>query len=777
MKLLSCHIDNFGCLSDYNLNFDGKKTVILEENGWGKSTFAAFLRVMFYGLTGAKKKSLSDNDRKRFLPWQGGVYGGSLTFYAKGKTYTLTRHFKEKDSTDFFELRDAETNLPSRDFSENIGEELFGIDSESFARTVFVGQDDIPVDVTSGINAKLGNLAEESGDMNRFTDAMDIIKGELNALSSSRKTGEIYKLTDKIAALETEERSGYGLEKEMETVSQKITEANGKKLELKAKKADCEKRETEANDQERLQSAYSMLNNLKGDLEKKKAELQNAKRAFPNEVPTEDELQKAYQAADAYKTLADEVKRSILSEEEEARLSGLMAAFGTEIPDEGTFRTKSREIQSAFSKRNEILHEIDRAEERIEDAEKNEAGETKKKIGAELLLIPALCLIAGAVAVGLFLRDFWVYALIAGVAGVILLILALVLTGKHKKLAQEFSEDVTRLTNARDASGAELDALDRNAAAFLDRFGLSYDPGAFYSDCSYIADELSAYRTLKSRKTAADEASSKSDGHRKLLHEFCQKYGFMFIGDPEQELVTLREKRIDYAHAEKDLSDAEKSLSDFAKDQDMEKLEFFVPSDTIPRVEDVREEKEQLNGQIEDIDKEIRHYEDELESLQERFDEWERASGELEEKKEEKERLQKKNDLLKKTQAALQKANEALTTRFAKPVLDALKEYYGMVEKNHPDDCRLDAHSTLTVMAFGEQREIGTFSKGCQDYLGLCYRFALVHAMYADEKPFIILDDPFTNLDSERLSGAKALLEKLSDEYQIVYFTCHESRE
>ena len=51
-----------------------------------------------------------------------------------------------------------------------------------------------------------------------------------------------------------------------------------------------------------------------------------------------------------------------------------------------------------------------------------------------------------------------------------------------------------------------------------------------------------------------------------------------------------------------------------------------------------------------------------------------------------------------------------------------------------------------------------------------------IDAMYDMEKPFLIFDDPFVNLDEKRLEGAMGFLEKISHDYQIIYFSCHESR-
>ncbi|MCR5425630.1 MAG: AAA family ATPase, partial [Lachnospiraceae bacterium] len=90
MKLISCHIENFGRLSDYSLSFAEGLHTICRENGWGKSTLAVFLRVMLYGFENEGKRSTEENERKRFRPWQKGTYGGTLTFEAGGRTYEVT---------------------------------------------------------------------------------------------------------------------------------------------------------------------------------------------------------------------------------------------------------------------------------------------------------------------------------------------------------------------------------------------------------------------------------------------------------------------------------------------------------------------------------------------------------------------------------------------------------------------------------------------------------------------------------------------------------------
>ena len=112
MRLISCHIENFGKLHNLDIDFDPGESVIYEENGWGKSTLAAFIRVMFYGFENEGKRDETVNERIRYAPWQKGVYGGWVAFQAGGQECRLERTFDlKKSASDTCELYDNETNL------------------------------------------------------------------------------------------------------------------------------------------------------------------------------------------------------------------------------------------------------------------------------------------------------------------------------------------------------------------------------------------------------------------------------------------------------------------------------------------------------------------------------------------------------------------------------------------------------------------------------------------------------------------------------------------
>ena len=180
MKLRSCHIDNFGKLSDLHLEFQDGVNLFHEPNAWGKSTLAAFLRVMFYGFDSKRESGLFDKERVVFRPWQGGTYGGELDFSYQGKEYRISRTFGKTEKTDVFHLYDLSTNLECHDFSSEIGSEIFGLDSASFKRSAFIAQNDCECCSTDAINAKLGNLVENTNDINNFETAQKKIHDRMN---------------------------------------------------------------------------------------------------------------------------------------------------------------------------------------------------------------------------------------------------------------------------------------------------------------------------------------------------------------------------------------------------------------------------------------------------------------------------------------------------------------------------------------------------------------------------------------------------------------------
>ncbi len=196
MRIDKLHIEQFGIFSDYSVSFTEEVNRISRPNGWGKTTMTVFIRAMFYGFPTKGERS---GDRERYRPFNEGIYGGQLTFTTGGHSYTIFRTFGKAKSgrEDAFRLIDEETKLESARWSARIGEELFGINEESFVNSAWIRQDGC--NVTGDLSARISKSPDPDGnpeileDLRRYDQVMEDLKMRLNKLSPNRKTGLLYR--------------------------------------------------------------------------------------------------------------------------------------------------------------------------------------------------------------------------------------------------------------------------------------------------------------------------------------------------------------------------------------------------------------------------------------------------------------------------------------------------------------------------------------------------------------------------------------------------------
>lgn len=310
MKLIECYIENFGKLSAYTHVFNDGLNLIIGNNGCGKTTLSVFIKAMLYGLDQKKQKG-EELDRKRYLPWQGGRYGGSLTFENEGKTYRIERTFKERASQDSFAIYDAKTGAPTSDFSEKVGEELFEVDADGFERTVFLSEKNLSVKGNPTISTKLSNLVGVNGDMGSYAEAIATLEKKEKALQHRRGNGGIIgDLKSDISAAEAEL---YELKKKKEEY--KAAETMLTDMQKEAEKAEEQRKNIEKG---RLQNEFlkEYSSKLKA-LESSEERLEKEKSFFKNALPRHDEIrhyeQKRSRALLLTQTIADE-KRILDSE-------------------------------------------------------------------------------------------------------------------------------------------------------------------------------------------------------------------------------------------------------------------------------------------------------------------------------------------------------------------------------------------------------------------------------------------------------------------------------
>ena len=209
MKFLRCYIAAFGGLKEKTLEFPAGLCEFCEPNGSGKSTLASFLKAVFYGLSGERKRNLSENERELYTPWEGGNFGGFLEFEAGGKRYRAERFF----SPESFLLTDLETGRESLDYGKNLGEELFGLDADSFLGSILMPAKSAGVGATAGLTAKLNDLSGEVFDICAYEGAIRSLEDARKSIALYRgKGGSLYRETERTRMIEENLRNAHAAE-------------------------------------------------------------------------------------------------------------------------------------------------------------------------------------------------------------------------------------------------------------------------------------------------------------------------------------------------------------------------------------------------------------------------------------------------------------------------------------------------------------------------------------------------------------------------------------
>jgi len=137
MKIEHITIRNFGKLSDFELSLESGLNIIEGANESGKSTIAAFIRFIFYGLSGRSDGEISP--REQYLSWSKGEASGSLEVSVDQGRYRIERTLTQNSRNISEHL--AVVDIASGTILKNANPAalfLAGVPEDVFCRTAFV---------------------------------------------------------------------------------------------------------------------------------------------------------------------------------------------------------------------------------------------------------------------------------------------------------------------------------------------------------------------------------------------------------------------------------------------------------------------------------------------------------------------------------------------------------------------------------------------------------------------------------------------------------------
>ena len=137
---------------------------------------------------------------------------------------------------------------------------------------------------------------------------------------------------------------------------------------------------------------------------------------------------------------------------------------------------------------------------------------------------------------------------------------------------------------------------------------------------------------------------------------------------------------------------------------------------------------------------------------------------------------QEKYKILSATIKYLKTAEQNMKDKYIAPIRDNFLYFADKIEATLGERISMDQNFNILFERNGENRRDRHLSAGQRSVCALCFRLALVNNMYENEKPFIIMDDPFVHLDENHMEKTRKTMKELSRENQIIYFSCHNSR-
>ena len=669
MKLVKCYVSSFGKLKDFTYEFKDGVNTIKQDNGWGKSTLANFIKVMFYGISG-NKRSVSENDRIKYRPWNTTEkFGGAVWFIWGDKEYKIERYFGLKESDDSVALFDVATGKAYAN-TDNLGKRIFEIDEDGFLSTTYFSQKDFEIKSNTTLTAKFNSVCEVQD-----SESFD------KALLKVEEKAKTYKYRGDKGLIPDCKRELFSIDEQME----------------------------------RANNSLEALKRLKSETEILKEQtisLQNETKSLTERVSRAGRAEALAIKKQRYDKLNTE-KEKLISDKNSAE-----QIINGNVVDEKvvlSYQENLRELITLDEKLTSLKSDL----HVLESQNTNNNLKNRSILNIVFYVVGILGIIGGIIA--LSLTGFVsIIAWIDVVLFVLLMVsrLSVDLSSKSKnKKENPYLEIVESKKLELINSEKRACELENDITAFINSFKLggNYDK---HTSLDYILQIFRAYekilRELKridlelSTLEAEKESFNKIDGERESL-----------------EQLDSRLKIVQSEYAKKSIELANKQASMKMH----EELAYSFP--------ELESKKAELNERV-------KQYEEDL-------------------------------NVLNLTAKFLKTADENLKIRYRAPLQTSLNKYYKLIS-DVDKSVQIDVDLNVTIEETGGQRVTDYYSKGYQNLFEICKRFALTDVLFTGEKPFIILDDPFYNLDDKKVEKAIELIKALSNEYQIIYLVCHESR-
>lgn len=840
MHINKLEIKGFGKFDDLSIDFSKGMNLIYGNNEAGKSTVQEFIKAMFYGLRGGRASSTGmPSPIKRFEPWQGNSYGGSMEYTIdSGERFRVIRNFNK----DTVQIYDSSFNEITGTFDKSRGkgvlfaDKQLGVSETCFEKTVFIKQMETRIgnDGLRELVDRLANVSQTGFEDVSFNRAQKALKEALKNYIGTEKTSV----------------------RPLDKINQRLEELRDRR-ELLVKKKE-ELLDTELEYYIAVESLKKM--GEKKELLKKIKEVQELQSILDKEIKQECSLREIVQNVNGLKEQLSEIEAGIeelltkereladystFSQEDANELSILYYSYlkqmeektkteqqleeaekqRAELESNITWRGIPTTLETDYSRAVELSREIKSLREEYEGldvellTEKVRAGHDRKR-NKFMLTIASIVGFIIFVAIG-FLGEPAVFgaafaAFVASVWSAVSLLNASKSVDSlmsKKRLAFISS---TALKDKLLSNQTELDNILKRAGVEdveeLLSTNTQYDREIFRLNS--ICEEITRL------KSQLQSSLSDAEGKRKRIIDILMQVGTRLEGDSEIEKSHIEEfgsRLKEYGDIQKNLAFKRQRKIDLEKNLELQfKNAESVCGEKVSTGSMLEEELSKIKSRIEDRKVQLKHMEEgvsecSLEVRKESADneystteeeiarlqlkiaglktlldsraeegsalqETEEEIAELEEKKAQ---LEDKHFSLKTALDILTEASAEIQKDFAPVLNQKMSAAIGRITGDRYADLRADSSLALKVLVpeTGEVVNNIILSRGTVDQLYLALRVAMADIIACSQEslPFI-MDEVFAQYDDYRVSNSFEFLRELSEQRQIIFFTC-KSRE
>ena len=736
MKIKEINILEFGCLKNKVIKPDAGMNIIYGENESGKSTVMLFIKFILYGFG---RKGASNSDRERSISWSGHTAAGSMTFEHAGREYRIERRYTDGGRSGSEKLRavclDDGGEITT---DKSMGEYFLGVPKEVFESSAYVGQmraTSLDGEKTAASIRNMLTSADESVDTAKILKSLDLVR--VGYLHKNKNGGSLYEDEQRISAtrqrLEKTKDASFFLEEQIQ------------RLEKAKNDYAIVKRELEEKD-----TLISEINKV------------NILERFRQLDKTREEKERL--TAKKERLTADGLKTEFFPDRNhiaELRLCARALSDAQRTLDERKEELKEKESSGYNS-------ELADLGERLEQAGGAEAllsavNDKKKKSRLHSGVVTAVWAAQGALSVAaaafMLLGYAWGAALFAFLVPTILLTARSV--NVKRKLKAEILDISAEYGVVPERLGEKLAQCTDEAAKKREHLSIITVAKAelALAERTYLSCEVNLTQLMEKTMPNVEPTCSAAQNEVTRLESFIAAYE----DTTREEEALLRV-----------IKNEEAALSSYNAEELRNSLSVDVNDITPAAVSEAQRVRGFLAAKKASLEQRVMSLGNSVAELRVSSEDPLAIADELAELEAKAARDREFYDALTLAMEAMEQAGQIMSGSVMPSVSKRAGEIMGRISSDKYTALRTTGALGVSLDSEGFGVKSEYLSGGTRDAAYLALRLALFDRIYGEERPPLILDEAFCQLDGERATRLLEMLCELSSaDIQCLCFTSH----